>query len=152
MSRACWHTSCCMKQLQLFRTVDEGKLCPPPPPHLKGNINRPITFINCAIFPKIRLENVFPLSTIEKFHAEIVFVAGLRDRSWEVKNVYLFFQDNASRKFLNLLLCYLPVFWLQYRLQLPLFSLNVMAFACTCEPVGIQLSFEFLCLVLGWGV
>ena len=33
----------------------------------------------------------FPLSTIKKFHVEIVFVAWLRDLSWEVKIVYLFF-------------------------------------------------------------
>ena len=56
---------------------------------------------------------LFPISTIEKFHAEIVFVAWLRDVSWEVKIVYLFFQGNTSRKFLNLLLFYLPVFWPQ---------------------------------------
>ena len=41
-----------------------------------------------------------------KFHAEIVFVAWLRYR-------LSVFQENTSRKFLNLLLFYLPVFWLQ---------------------------------------
>ena len=55
----------------------------------------------------------FPLSTIKKFHVEIVFVACLRDLSWEVKIVYLFFQEDTSEKFLILLLSYLPVFWLQ---------------------------------------
>ena len=55
----------------------------------------------------------FPLSTIKKFQAEIVFVAWLRDLSWKVKIVYLFLQENNSRKFLNLLLFYLPVFWPQ---------------------------------------
>ena len=37
-------------------------------------------------------------------------VAWLPDRSLEVKIVYLFFQENTSRKFLNLLLF---SFWLQ---------------------------------------
>ena len=55
----------------------------------------------------------FPLSTIKKFHVEIVFVAWLRDLSWEVKIVYLLFQENTSRKFFIPLLLYLPVFWLQ---------------------------------------
>ena len=55
----------------------------------------------------------FPLSTIKKFRVEIVFVACLRDLSWEVKIVYLFFQEDTSEKFLILLLSYLPVFWLQ---------------------------------------
>ena len=49
----------------------------------------------------------FPLSTIKKFYAEIVFVAWLRDLSWEVKIVYLFLQENTSRKFFILLLFYL---------------------------------------------
>ena len=31
------------------QTVDDGKLCPL---HLKGNINSPIKFINCVIFPE----------------------------------------------------------------------------------------------------
>ena len=55
----------------------------------------------------------FPLSTIKKFHAEIVFVAWLRDLSWEVKVVYLFYQENSFRKFLILLLFYLPFFLLK---------------------------------------
>ena len=54
----------------------------------------------------------FPLSTIKKFHVEIVFVAWLRDLSWEVK-IFFFFQEDTSGKFLILLLSYLPVFWLQ---------------------------------------
>ena len=56
----------------------------------------------------------FPLSTIKKFHVEIVFVAWLRDLSWEVKIAYLFFffQEDTTRKFFILLLSYLPVFWL----------------------------------------
>ena len=78
----------------------------------------------------------FPLSTIKKFHAEIVFVAWLRDLSWEVKIVCLFLLESTSRKFLILLLFHLPVFYCKYRLHLLLFSLIVMAFpACTCEPV-----------------
>ena len=56
---------------------------------------------------------LFPLSTIKKFHAEIVFVAWLRDLSWAVTIVYLFFQESTSRKFFNLLLFYWPVFRLQ---------------------------------------
>ena len=44
---------------------------------------------------------------------EIVYVAWLRDLSWKVKIVYLFFQEDTSRKFLILLLSYFPVFWLQ---------------------------------------
>ena len=55
----------------------------------------------------------FPLSTIKKLHAEIVFVACQRDLSREVKIVHLFFQENTSRKFLNLLFLYFPVFRLQ---------------------------------------
>ena len=46
----------------------------------------------------------FPLSTIKKFHVEIVFVAWLGDLSWEVKIVCLFLQENSFRKFLILLL------------------------------------------------
>ena len=55
----------------------------------------------------------FPLSTIKKFHAEIVFVVWLRDLSWAVTIVYLFFQESTSRKFFNLLFFYWPVFRLQ---------------------------------------
>ena len=43
----------------------------------------------------------------------VVFVGLLRDLSWEVKIVHLFFQEDTSRKFLILLLSYFPVFWLQ---------------------------------------
>ena len=57
---------------------------------------------------------------------------------------FLFLQENTSRKFLIFLLSYLPVFYCKYRLHLLSFSLIVLAFpACTCEPVGIQHSFEF---------
>ena len=54
----------------------------------------------------------FPLSTIKKFHSEIVFVVWLRDvRS---KNCLSFFlQENTSTKFLSFLLFYFPVFWLK---------------------------------------
>ena len=70
--------------------MDDGKLCLP---HLKGNINSLIKFINCAMFPENKTEKRnFPLSIIKKFHAEIVFVAWLRDLSWEVEIVYLFFK------------------------------------------------------------
>ena len=45
---------------------------------------------------------------------EVVFLAWLRDLSWEVKIVYpSFFQEDTSRKFLILLSPYFPVFWLQ---------------------------------------
>ena len=56
---------------------------------------------------------LFPPSTIKKFHAKISFVAWLCDLSWEVKMFHLFFQGKTSRKFLSLLLIYLPVFWLR---------------------------------------
>ena len=56
---------------------------------------------------------LFPPSTIKKFHAKILFVAWLCDLSWEVKMFHLFFQGKTSRKFLSLLLIYLPVFWLR---------------------------------------
>ena len=55
------------------------------------------------------LEKFLSLSTIEKFHAEIVFVTWLRNLSWEVKIVYLLFRENTFRKFLNLPLFYLPL-------------------------------------------
>ena len=60
-------------------------------------------------------ECFFPLSTIKKFHVEVVFfLAWLHDLSWEVKIVYLFFfLEDTSRKFLILLLSYFAVFWLQ---------------------------------------
>ena len=55
------------------------------------------------------LEKFLSLSTIEKFHAEIVFVTWLRNLSWEEKIVYLLFRENTFRKFLNLSLFYLPL-------------------------------------------
>ena len=42
----------------------------------------------------------FPLSTIKKFHVEIVFVAWLRDLSWEVK-IFFFFSRRHFWKVLN---------------------------------------------------
>ena len=73
-----------------------------------------VPFINCAMFPENKTGKCFfPLSTIKKLHAEIVFVACQRDLSREVKIVHLFFQENTSRKFLNLLFLYFPVFRLQ---------------------------------------
>ena len=75
--------------------------------------NSPIKFIHCAMFPENKTEMFFPLSTIKKFHAEIVFVAWLRDLSWEIKIVYLFLQEKTSTKFLIFLLLYFPDFWLQ---------------------------------------
>ena len=72
--------------------------------------NSPIKFIHCAMFPENKTENVF--STFHH-HAEIVFVAWLRDLSWEIKIVYLFLQEKTSTKFLIFLLLYFPVFWLQ---------------------------------------
>ena len=44
------------KQVRLFQTVDDGKLNPP---HLKGNINSPIKFINCAMFPDNETGKIF---------------------------------------------------------------------------------------------
>ena len=73
---------------------------------------------------------VFPLSTIKKFHLEIVFVVWLRDLSWEVKIVFF------SLSFCHLICLF---FDCKYNLHLPLFSLIVMAIpACTCEQVHIQ--------------
>ena len=84
------------------------------PPHLKVNINSAITFINYAMFPENKMGTCFfPLSTIKKFHAEIVFEAWQGNLSGEVKIVYLLFLENSSRKCLILLLFYLPFFWLQ---------------------------------------
>ena len=67
-------------------------------------------------FQKVRLENVFSTFNHQEIpRIEIVFVAWLRDLSWEVKivNFFFFFQEDTSRKFLILLLSYFPVFWLQ---------------------------------------
>ena len=95
----------------------------------------------------------FPLSTIKKFHVEIVFVAWLRDLSWEVK-IFFFFSRRHFWKVLNpsviLFACLLTanIICICYY-----FLLIVVAFpACTCEPVHIQHSFEFLCMLpgLGW--
>ena len=109
------------------------------PPHLKGNISSPIKFINYAMCPENKTGKYFSTFHHQKFHAEIVFVAWLRDLSWEVKMVCLFLLESTSRKFLILLLFHLPVFYCKYRLHLLLFSLIVLAFpSCTCEPVGIQ--------------
>ena len=68
--------------------------------------------LTALCFQKIRLKMFFPLSTIKKFHSEIVFVVWLRDvRS---KNcLFFFFQENTSTKFLSFLLFYFPVFWLK---------------------------------------
>ena len=66
--------------------------------------------------------------------------------------VSFFFQEDTSGKFL--ILCYLIClsFDCKYHLHLLLFSLIVVAFpACTCEPVHIQHSFEFLCMLSGLG-
>ena len=94
---------------------------------------------------------VFPLSTIKKFQVEIVFVAWLRDLSWEVKIVYLFFffQEDTSGKFLILLLSYLPVFWLQISSAFAIIFADCCGFSCV--HVHIQHSFEFLCMLSGLG-
>ena len=87
----------------------------------------------------------FPLSTIKKFHVEIVFVAWLRDLSWEAKIAYLFFFKKTLLES-SLSFCYLICLFCdcKYHLYLPLFSLIVMAFpACTCEPVRTQHSSNF---------
>ena len=79
-----------------------------------GNINNPINSLTAPCFQKIRLENVFSTFHHQEIPLiEIIFVAWMRDLSWEVKIVYLFFQEDTSRKFLILLLSYFPVFWLQ---------------------------------------
>ena len=92
----------------------------------------------------------FPLSTIKKFHVEIVFVAWLRDLSWEVKIVFLFFKKTPPESSLSFCHLICLFFDCKYHLHLPLFSLIVMAFpACTCELVHIQDSFEFLWVVSG---
>ena len=61
---------------------------------------------------------VFPLSTIKKVHAEIELVTWLRDLSWKVK-IVVSLRENTSRKFLILLLFYLPVLWLQFPQRVP---------------------------------
>ena len=61
------------------------------------------------------------------------------------KKLFTFlFQGNTFRKFLNLLLFYLPVFFnCQQHLHLLLFSLNFIAFsACTCESGVTQRFFR----------
>ena len=90
----------------------------------------------------------FPLSTIKKFHVEIVFVAWLRDLSWEVK-IFFFFQEDTSGKFLILLLSYLPVFWLQISSAFAIIFADCCGFSCV--HVHIQHSFEFLCMLSGLG-
>ena len=96
----------------------------------------------------MRLENVFPLSTIKKFHAEIVFVAWLHDLSWEVKIAMFFCKKILLESSCSICYFIFLFFDSKYRLHLLLFSLVVMASpSCTCEPVGIQHLFEFLCVV-----
>ena len=115
------------------------------PPHLKGNINSPIKLINCAMFSEYKTGQCF-----SAFHNQEIprrnGICSVTARSFKrSKNCYLFFHENTSGKFLILLFLY---FDCKYRLHLLLFSLIIMAFpACTCEPVGIQHSFEFLCMV-----
>ena len=59
-------------------------------PRSKGNINDPLKFINCTSFQKIRLENV--VSTFHHQEIPPIFVAWLRDLSWEVQKIaYLSF-------------------------------------------------------------
>ena len=72
----------------------------------------------------------FPLSTIKKFHAEIVFVAWLRDLSWEVKIVNLFLQESTFRKFLILLLFYLPVGLRQISSAIAIIFANCHGLSC----------------------
>ena len=148
MSHSCWRTSSRLTT-SAFPNRGDGKLFPP---HLKGNMDSPIKFINCAMFPENEAGKCFSTfhhQQIPRRNSICIMTAWSFLRS---EIVYLFSQENTSRKFLNLLLFYLPVFDCNYRLRLPLFSLNVVAFACTCEPVGTQHSFEFLCLVSGSGV
>ena len=74
--------------------------------------NSPINSFTAPCFQKIRLKMFFPLSTTKKFHTEIVFVAWLRDLSWEIKIVYLFFTRKNFNKIFNLSValfsCFLP--------------------------------------------
>ena len=107
MSRAWWRTSSCVLQLRLFQTLDDRKLCP--------LIWKKITIalwnsLTPLCFQKIRLEMII-VSTFH--HQKIPRTNSIYSRNGEVKIVYLFFQGNTSRRFLNLLLFYLPVFWLQ---------------------------------------
>ena len=123
------------------------------PPHLKGNISSPIKFINYAMCPENKTGKYFSTFHHQKFHAEIVFVAWLRDLSWEVKIVFLFFKKTPPESSLSFCHLICLFFDCKYHLHLPLFSLIVMAFpACTCEQVHIQHSFEFLCVVSGISV
>ena len=79
----------------------------------------------------------FPLSTIKKFHVEIVFVAWLRDLSWETKIVYIFFfQEDTSRKFLILLLSYFPVFWLQISSAFAIIFADCHGLSCVYVRTG----------------
>ena len=107
MSRAWWRTSSRVRQLRLFQTLDDRKLCP--------LIWKEITIalwnsLTPLCFQKIRLEMII-VSTFH--HQKIPRTNSIYSRNGEVKIVYLFFQGNTSRRFLNLLLFYLPVFWLQ---------------------------------------
>ena len=85
----------------------------PAPPHLKGNIDSPIKFINCAMFPENKTRKCyfhFPQSRKISRRNSICTVT-----PWPFmrsKNC-LSSQENTSSKVLTLLLFYLPVFWLQ---------------------------------------
>ena len=71
----------------------------------------------------------FPLSTIKKFHSEIVFVVWLRDvRS---KNCLSFFlQENTSTKFLSFLLFYFPFFLLKISSAFAIIFVDCQGLSC----------------------
>ena len=105
MSRAFWRTSSVCNNFGFSRPWMTGNSAShPPPPYLKGNINSPIKFINCAMFPENKTGKCF-----SPFHHQEI------PRRNSICNVTAWssFLENTSRKFLSLLLFYLPVFLLQ---------------------------------------
>ena len=110
-------------------------------------------FVNCAMFPINKTGKCcsqFPPSrnSTQKPYFQRDCVTSLE----KYKKLFTFlFQGNTFRKFLNLLLFYLSVFFnCQQHLYLLLFSLNFTAFsACLCESGVTQQSFEFGCMVRG---
>ena len=107
MSRSCSRTSSRVQQLRLFQTVDDRKLCPLTWKEISIASWNSLT---APCFQKTRLENVVSYFHHREIPRRNSICSVLRDVSWEVKIVYLCFQGNTSRKFLNLLLLYLPVF------------------------------------------
>ena len=86
MSRARWRTSSCVSRNFGFSDPGWRETLPP---YFKRNTNSPMKFIKCTMLLENKTGNV--VSATKKFHVEILLVAWLRDLSWEVKIVYLFF-------------------------------------------------------------